>query len=130
MGIALDVCSRCQGKRHETRTMSTAERDYDRCLLAMYQAAMEWLATHGAAELSFTLPPVECLPIGNLDGPRIDILAPGPVSREFLRHLDSATKGQATMLQACVVIRELKLPIDPQSESVWARALARGGRTS
>ncbi len=110
--------------------MSTQQDGYDRCLLAMFQAAMEWLATHGAAELSFTLPPVEVMPIGNLEGKCIEALAPGLVSREFLQHLDSATKGQGTMFQACIVIRELQLAIDPRSESVWAGALARGRQPS
>ncbi len=110
--------------------MTTPQDGYDRCLLAMFQAAMEWLATHGDAELSFTLPPVEAMPIGSLEGKGIELLAPGPVAREFLECLDKATKREATMFQACIVVRELKLTIDPRSESVWAEVLAQRGRPS
>lgn len=90
---------------------------------------MEWLAVHGDADLSFTLPPLDMMPIGNLGAKEIALLAPAEVSREFLRWLDSGAKGEATLFQAVIVVRELNLRIDPGSESVWAAVLARGGTT-
>ncbi len=104
--------------------------DYEATVQQMFDAALEWLALYGAEGLSFILPPEDMMFIGELRGPVIEALAPAGVSREFLEWLDHATNNKATAFQACFVVRHMKLPIDPRSESHWAGILAKQGKPS
>lgn len=117
--------------REKETTAAVALRDegYRACLNRMGDCAKRWLATHGRADLSFTLPPQYMAVICNLDA-LVERLAPTQPGRAFLRALDDASGQQATVMQACAVLRALYLPITEWSESECAELLKRAGAPS
>lgn len=101
--------------------------DYEHGTAAMLARAQRWLLSEGTAGLSFTLPPLELGVIAPLTPQTIPLLSRTEQGRAFLLALDVATKNQATVMQACAVVRAMGLPVDDWTEAYCAELLKRGG---
>jgi hypothetical protein len=116
-------------EKETTAVCALRDKGYQACLKLMGDCAQRWLATHGRKELSFTLPPQYMAVICNLDA-LVERLSPTQPGRAFLRALDDASGQEATVMQACAIIRALYLPITEWSESECAELMKRAGAPS